>query len=465
MDSQFDLIVIGAGPAGENAATTAAILGKRVAIVEKAAQPGGAAVNTGTVPSKTLRETALALSGLRTRELHGVDLSLRRGANVDDFLRHERTVRLGEQTRIRGAFEQHRITTIHGTGEFQDAHTIQVTSPNGPPTQLHGEKIVIAIGSVPMRPPGIPFEHDRIHDSDELLDIHALPESIAVVGAGVIGSEYACMFAALGVPTFLVDGRDQLLPFLDTELSRALETAMKELGVQFIWNEKVLHCPDPGRGKVLLTLSSGLRLDVDHALICAGRMCRTPELKLDRAGVVLADKGRLPVNANFQTNVPHIYAVGDVIGFPALASTSAEQGRAAANHMFDPTCESCTSPILPTGIYTIPELSSVGATEEELTKKNIDYVVGRARYTDVPRGKIIGDQNGFLKLLFDRYSRKLLGVHVIGENASEVVHIGVMALMTGSGVDLFLRTCFNYPTLGELYKHATLNAVYTTFRS
>jgi NAD(P) transhydrogenase len=462
---QFDLVVIGAGPAGESAATTAAINGKRVALIEKAAHPGGAAVNTGTVPSKTLRETALALSGLRSRDLHGVDLSLRRGTTIDDLVRHERAVRTGEQTRIHDSLGHHGISLVHGRGEFADANTVLVVADDGSTRSLRGDAIIVAIGSVPVRPPGIPFEHDRIHDSDELLDIHELPESIAVVGAGVIGSEYACMFATLGVPTYLVDGRDRLLPFLDAELSSALLAAMERLGVRFIWKENVVNCPDPGANRVRLTLTSGTRLEVDHALICAGRMCRTPELKLDRAGVTLADKGRIPVDDHFRTNVPHIYAVGDVIGFPALASTSAEQGRAAASHLYDCAFGNCpVAPVLPSGIYTIPELSAAGATEEELKKKNVDYVVGRARYEDVPRGKIIGDRTGFLKLLFDRQSRKLLGVHVIGELATEVVHIGVMAMMAEAGADLLLRTCFNYPTLGELYKHASLDAVNSAWR-
>jgi NAD(P) transhydrogenase len=466
VSESYDLVVIGAGPAGESAAVTAALLGKRVAVIEKAAQPGGAAVNTGTVPSKTLRESALALSGLRSRDLHGVDLSLRRGTTIDDLVHHERTVRTGEQARIRETFARHGVALVPGRGEFDDPHTVRVHAPDGSSRPIRGDTIVIAIGSMPMRPPGIPFEHERIHDSDELLRIHEMPDSIAVVGAGVIGSEYACMFASLGVPTYLVDGRDRLLPFMDGELSAALLAAMERLGVRFVWKENVVSCPDPGTGSVKLTLSSGTRLEVDHALICAGRMCRTPELKLDRAGVTLAEKGRIPVNERFQTNVPHIYAVGDVIGFPALASTSAEQGRAAVSHRYDCEFGNCpVAQVLPSGIYTIPELSSAGATEEELKKKNVDYVVGRAMYADTPRGKIIGDQHGFLKLLFDRQSRKLLGVHVIGELATEVVHIGVMALMMDCGADLLLRTCFNYPTLGELYKHATLDALNTAWRT
>ncbi len=463
---EFDLVIVGAGPAGESAAITAARLDKRVAVIEKNAQPGGAAVNTGTVPSKTLRETALAFSGWRSRDLHGVDLSLRRDATVDDLVRHVRLVRTGEQQRIREMFQHNNITLLRGRGEFADPHTLHIIADDGSIAKVRGEAIMIAVGSVPFRPPGIPFEHNRVHDSDELLELHQLPSSISVVGAGVIGSEYACMFAALGIPTFLIDGRDQLLPFMDNELSAELLAAMERLGVQFIWKENVVECPDPGTDSVRLTLSSGRVIETDHALICAGRMCRTTELKLELAGVPTGHKGRIDVNSNFQTRVPHIYAVGDVIGFPALASTSAEQGRAAVSHRYD--CEfgiDTVASVLPSGIYTIPEMSSAGDTEEELKKKNIDYVVGRARYSDVPRGKIIGDQHGFLKLLFDRQSHQLLGVHIIGELATEIVHIGVMTLMVKGGAELLLRTCFNYPTLGELYKHATLDAVNTVWRS
>jgi NAD(P) transhydrogenase len=454
----FGLVVIGAGPAGTAAAATASRLGKRVAVVERAAAVGGAAVNTGTVPSKTLRETALALSGLRTRALYGVDLSLRRGATVADFLRHERAVRVGEGEQLRGRLAALGVAVFRGTGRFADPHTVRVTGPDGE-VSLRGEAIVIAIGSCPVRPPVFPFEHDRVHDSDELLDLRALPTSLAVVGAGVIGSEYACMFAALGVPTHLIDGRGTLLPFLDAELSAALETAMRDLGVTFVWNETVAACEAPADGDVRLTLASGRVLSVDQVLVCAGRTSRTAELEPAAGGLVLADKGRLAVDAHYRTNVPHVYAVGDVIGFPALASTSAEQGRVAACHACGSDVLTAVSAVLPAGIYTIPEVSSAGETEEALRARGAEYVVGRAEYAQTPRGKIIGDRTGFLKLLFAPGDLRLLGVHVIGELATEVVHPGVLALTAGATADLFIRTCFNYPTLGELYKIASYDAL------
>ncbi len=455
----YDLVVIGAGPAGEAAAVTAALLGKRAAVIEKAAAVGGAAVNTGTVPSKTLRETALALSGLRTRNLYGVDLSLRRGATVDDFLRHERAVKLAEQDRINARFGRYGVDLVRGTGSFAGPHAVRVVGPDGGELVLGADKVVIAIGSRPVRPPGFPFEHNRVHDSDELLDIDDLPASLAVVGAGVIGAEYACMFAALGVRTTLIDGRDKLLPFLDADLSAALERAMRLLGVAFVWNEKVTACDAPPAGEVVLTLSSGRTLGAGHVLVCAGRSSRTAELNPGAAGVVLGEKGRMAVDEHFRTNVPHVYAVGDVIGFPALASTSAQQGRAAACHAFDAAYRPTVSEALPAGIYTIPELSAVGETEAGLADKGVEYLVGRASYADVPRGKIIGDEAGFLKLLFRKSDLALLGAHAIGEQATELIHIGVVAILTGCGADLFLRTCFNYPTLGELYKLATHNAI------
>jgi NAD(P) transhydrogenase len=257
----------------------------------------------------------------------------------------------------------------------------------------------------------------------------------------------------------LIDGRDTLLPFLDADLSARLQAAMTRLGVKFVWKESVTACPDPGEHGVCLTLSSGRTLQADHVLVCAGRYCKTPELNPTAAGLTLADKGRIPVDRHFRSNVAHIYAVGDVIGFPALASTSAEQGRAAACHAFDATPQTDAASVLPTGIYTIPEVSSAGLTEAEVKQSGTAYVVGRAEYGQSPRGKIIGERDGFLKLIFRADDLRLLGVHVLGEMASEVVHIGVMALMQQAGADLFLRTCFNYPTLGELYKYATHDAI------
>lgn len=458
---KFDLVVIGAGPAGCAAANTAALLGKKVAVIEKNPAVGGAAINTGTIPSKTLRETALALSGIKARALYGVDLSLRREATVDDFLKHERQVRTVEAAQSRRLLDRFGVTVIQGTGSFVDPHTIKVVHPTPPGGRsvLTADKVVIAIGSAPSRPCQFPFEHNRIHDSDELLFITAMPRSLAVIGAGVIGSEYACMFAALGTRVHLIDGRDSLLPFLDSDMSKALYAAMERQGVVFHWKENVVKCTAPKVGEIDLTLSSGNVLAVDHLLVCAGRTSPTAELNPGAAGIGLTSRGLVPVDEHFRTTTPHIYAVGDVIGFPALASTSAEQGRVAACHAVGSDLKKKIAPILPTGIYTIPEVSCAGLTEQQAREKGIEIVIGRGDYSHNPRGQIIGDKGGFLKLIFKLDDMKLLGVHVIGELASEVVHIGLMALMAGGTADLFMDTCFNYPTLGDLYKLAASDAL------
>jgi NAD(P) transhydrogenase len=457
----FDLIVIGAGPGGVGAADTAALLGKRVALIEKNPVVGGAAVNTGTIPSKTLRETALAIAGVKARALIGLDLSMRRETKVEDLLRHERLVTASEAHQMRTLLDRYGVTLYRGTGRFLDPHTVRVAhpAPPGGHTDLRAEKVVIAIGSVPVRPPVFPFEHARVHDSDELLYITSIPRSLAVIGAGVIGSEYACTFAALGVRVHLIDGRDVLLPFLDVDLSEALAAAMARQGVVFWWKDSVEGCRAPRSGEIELRLKSGAELAVDHLLVCAGRTSAAAALCPETAGFGLTPRGLIPVDEHYRTTVPHIYAVGDVIGFPALASTSAEQGRVAACHAFGSRAKEALAQFLPAGIYTIPEASAVGLTEAQAREKGVPIVVGRADYDQNPRGKIIGDKTGFLKLVFARDDLKLLGVHVIGEQACELVHVGLMAMMSGGTADLFLSTCFNYPTLGDLYKLAAHDAI------
>lgn len=462
MDTQeYDVVVIGAGPGGCAAANTVALLGKKVVVIEKNADVGGAAINTGTIPSKTLRETALALSGLRARALYGVDLSLRREASVDDFLRHERQVRTVEAAQSRRLLDRFGVTVVRGTARFVDANTVSVAhpAPPGGSTLIRGSKLIIAIGSAPNRPPLFPFQHNRVHDSDELLYLTEMPHSLAIVGAGVIGSEYACMFAALGARVHLLDGRDALLPFLDADLSRALAESMEKHGITFHWQTEVTSCTVPQSGSIELGLSTGGVLPVDQVLVCAGRTCPTTELNAAAAGVGVSSRGLIPVDEHFRSTVPNIYAVGDVIGFPALASTSAEQGRVAACHACGSEMKTTIAATLPAGIYTIPEISAAGLTEAQVKEKGIDYVVGLGEYALNPRGQIIGDRSGFLKLIFQRSDMKLLGVHMIGELATEVIHVGLVALMTGSGADLFLDTCFNYPTLTDLYKLAATDAL------
>jgi NAD(P) transhydrogenase len=458
-DQSFDLIVLGGGPAGASGATAAGFVGKHAALVERAGMLGGAGINTGTIPSKTLRETALVLSGWRSRQLHGVDLSLQRETTIGDFMRHERNVTAGERGRMQALLDLRGVTRFRGDGSFIDPHTIRVVGADGSETLLRGEKILIATGSSPLRPPEFCFEDPRVHDSDEILELTAMPKKLVVIGGGVIGSEYAGTFAALGVETHLVDGRATLMPFLDPEISRALADTMAANGVQFHWNERVAVCDASQPQDVILTLSSGATLSCDGVLVCAGRQSNTAALNLAGAGITPGKRGLVPVNDHYQSAVPHIYAAGDVVGPPALAATGIEQARVAVGHAFDSTFKEDLATLLPTGIYTIPEASMVGETEASLREKGVDFIAGRARYADSPRGEIIGDRTGFLKLLFRREDMRLLGVHVIGEQATEVVHVGLIAMLAEEGADLFNRACFNYPTLGDLYKYATYDAL------
>ncbi|MCC6586749.1 MAG: Si-specific NAD(P)(+) transhydrogenase [Bryobacterales bacterium] len=460
----YDLVVIGSGPAGEKGAATAAEFGRRAAIVERDPYVGGASTNTGTLPSKTLRETALALSGLRARDLYGVDLSLRREATVADFLYHENRVKLTERARVVDTIHRDKIDLYRGHAEFADPNTVLVKCDDGTSTPLKAEKILIATGSAPVRPHEFRFEDDRIHDSDEILSLYRLPRTLAVIGAGVIGAEYACTFAALGAKVFLLDGRDVLLPFLDCEVSEALAGAIERVGVTFYRKERVLRCDDHDPEAIEIVCESGRVVRVDQVLVAAGRRSNTETLNLAAAGITPGQRGLLIVNEFYQTSVPHIYAAGDVIGFPALAATSAEQARVAMCHAFDFGFKFNMAPLLPTGIYTIPEVSMVGETEESLNKAGIEYVVGRASYAENARGQIIGDHTGFLKLLFRKSDMRLLGAHAIGEQATEVIHIGLVAMMTNSGADLFHETCFNYPTLGDLYKAAAYDALMAAHR-
>lgn len=465
----YDLVIMGGGPAGLIAAVAAAALHKTVALIDCHQGLGGAGINTGTVPSKTLRETALALSGLQSRNLYGVDLSLRRTVTISDFLGHEQNVRAIFHTDLLKRLEANNTDVFFGTASFVDPHTISVSplpaasAQDDPSTAkeailLRGETMLIATGSSPVRPDIFPFSIGEVYDSDTILKLDRIPKTMAVIGSGVIGSEYGCTFAALEAKVHIIDGRDKLLPFLDTEVSLALAAAMEHMGITFRWNETVQQCVVLPSGEVKLTFSSGTSLTVDAVLVAAGRKSNTETLNLPLAGVTTGKRGIIPVDNQFRTNVPHIYAAGDVIGFPALASTSMEQARRAVGHAMGVDTGAVSS-LLPNGIYTIPEVSMVGETEESLKKQGIDYVVGRNRYEENARGRIIGDKEGFLKLLFRRDNMKLVGVHVIGELATEIVHIGLMAMLTGSTAQIFVEACFNVPTLGMLYKTATLQAI------
>jgi NAD(P) transhydrogenase len=454
---EFDLIVIGCGPAGEKAGAQAAYFGKRVAIIERAADVGGSCINTGTVPSKTLRESALYFSGLKQRGLYGIDYSLKENLTVHDFMRHERAVVEMERRRILRNLELHHIELVRGQAAFDDAHTLIVKSVGGA-RRLRGEVILIATGSKPHRPSEIDFDDIHTFDSDTFLQMDRIPKSLAVIGGGVIGCEYASIFMALGVEVTLVDGRERLLPFLDAEISERLRDRLTELGMRFLFNERPVNVENSPSG-VRLSMKSGKTLETEAALFAAGRRAAIDGLALEKAGLAISESGYIPIDENYRTSVSNIYAAGDVIGFPALASTSMEQGRVAVCHAFGFKYKQRVASMLPMGIYTIPEISAAGETEESCKEKKIDYCVGRAHYENNARGHIIGDTAGMLKLIFARADRKLLGVSLIGEIATELIHIGLVVLDNGQSIDEFIEQVFNYPTLSETYKYAAYDGL------
>ena len=455
---QFDLVVIGSGPAGEKGAAQAAYFGKRVALVECVPELGGACINTGTLPSKILRESALYFSGLKQRGLYGIDYSLREGLTVQNFT-HRKDVLVGmEREKIRANLAAHGIELVSGTASFEDAHTVSVTRSAGGVEQLRGEAILIATGSRPHRPAEIPFDDEAIFDSDSILKMGRIPRSLVVVGGGVIGCEYASIFTALGVEVALVDGRDRVLPFLDAEISAALRERLAGLGVKFYLGERMGPIERTKQG-VKISMPAGTAIEMEAALFAAGRRGAVDELRLEKAGLAVNKRGYIEVNRSYQTAVPSVYAAGDVIGFPALASTSMEQGRVAACHAFGFDYKQRLASMLPMGVYTIPEISAVGESEETCREKKIEYEVGRARYANNARGLIAGDPAGLLKLIFRREDHLLLGVHIIGETATELIHLGMMVLESGGSINLFIDFVFNYPTLSEMYKYAAYDGL------
>lgn len=461
-ERRYDLVVLGSGPAGEKGAAQAAYFGKRVAIVEKAPVLGGASANTGTLPSKTLRESAMYLSGLRQREIYGLECSVRtEGLKVSDFMVHKDFVVHRERERVQRNLQKHEIDLYFGKGSLVDAHTVKVESPGGGTQLLHAEVILVATGSRPHRPPNIPFQDDYIDDSDEVLRVPQIPRTFIVVGGGVIGSEYASVYAALGTTQVtLIESRDRILNFLDREIGDGLAAAMERLGVKIIVGQTIETYERRADGTgVRVTLKDGRVLEADRLLAAAGRAGNTDGIGLAEAGVALDDRGRIVVNAQYQTSVANIYAAGDVIGWPSLSSTSMEQGRVAMCHAFGFAYKQHMASLFPYGLYTIPEVSMVGDTEEDARKKGGDVEIGRAWYRDNARGQIVNDQEGLLKLVFDAPTRKLLGVHILGERATELVHLGQAVLAFGGTIDYFIDAVFNYPTLSEVYKYAAYDGL------
>ncbi|HEV8087113.1 MAG TPA: Si-specific NAD(P)(+) transhydrogenase [Actinomycetota bacterium] len=457
MSERFDLVVIGGGPAGERGAAQAAYFGKRVALVERAPEPGGAAVHTGTLPSKTLREAGLFLSGYRQRDLYGVNVDVDPDMTVARLLERKDVVEGLETERIHANLARHKIELIRGEGRVTGATTVTISGPDGE-RQLEAEFILIVTGSSPHRPQGVPYDDEDVHDADGILQINHLPKTLVVIGGGVIGCEYACMFAALGVDVHLIDSRPALLPFLDAEMGERLAEAMTALGVRLHLERQLDHVARDD-GALVTTLTSGAEIEADTVLIASGRSGNTRSLGLEDVGVEVDRRGYVVVDEDFRTAVPSIYAAGDVVGFPALASVSMEQARVAVCHAFGFTYKRQVAELYPYGVYTIPEVSCVGLSEDEAIERGVDVVVGRARFADNVRGQIVGDRDGMVKLVFDGSNRALIGCHVIGERASELVHIGGAVITLGGTVDTFIQMVFNHPTLGETFKYAAYDAL------
>lgn len=453
----YDLIVIGSGPAGEKGAAQAAYFDKRVALIERAPHLGGAGINTGTVPSKTLREAALYYSGLQQRGLYGIDYSLKENMSVADFMHREKIVVENEQHIIQNNIQRHGITLIQGEASFKDAHTVCVSSPDHE-TEISSDFILIATGSSPYHPPDISFDGRLIFDSDTILHMDRIPKTMAVVGGGVIGTEYASIFAALGVQVMLVEPKERVLPFVDYEMIYRLQDQLNLLGLKFALGHKVTAI-EPHNGHVQLTLDKQRVMEFDIALIASGRHSNVQGLGLEQIGVEMGNRGLILVNEKYQTSVPNIYAAGDVIGFPALASTSMEQARVAIVHAFNLGYKEQMSHILPLAIYSIPEISMVGITEDECREKQIPHLIGRAYYENNPRGQIIGDMSGMIKLVFSPSDKKLMGAHIIGEQASELIHIAAHVMLANGTIDAFIQAVYNYPTLADAYKYAAYDGL------
>ena len=462
MEPHYDAVVIGCGPAGERAAIQAARAGKRVAVVEQADVVGGNRVNWGTIPSKTLRESALFVLGLTRDKLHGIRVEIPDGITVSDFTFRERVVVHRELELINESLDRYHIQVFQGHARFVDPHTVAVYGVEGQlRTELTGDVVVIATGSRPNRPGDVAFDGDRIFDSESILSLPRIPRSMLVLGAGVIGIEYASIFAALGVQVTLVDTRERLLPYCDREIVEILERELRWLGMVLLHSDRyeAIGLVDEEPRRVRCRTRSGNILEADVLLYCVGRDGNTDDLGLEALGLESTGYGLLQVNEHFQTAHPHVYAVGDVIGYPALASTSMEQGRQAMRHAFTIPGLPLRTEVLPFAVYSIPEISYIGDTEESLQARGVDYVAGRARYDMNPRGQIIGDMGGMLKLLFEGDSLRLLGVHIVGTGASELVHIGQAFLTSNATALQIAETLYNYPTLSDLYRHASLKAL------
>ncbi|HET8636577.1 MAG TPA: Si-specific NAD(P)(+) transhydrogenase [Acidobacteriaceae bacterium] len=456
--AQYDLLVIGSGPSGQRAAVSAVKKGKKVALVEMRNVVGGVCINTGTIPSKTMREAVLHLSGYNYRSIYGMNYRVKEKITMSDLAFRVQHVIKTEVDVTEAQLSRNGVDVVTGVASFVDDHHVKVCAPGGE-SVFEAEKIVIAVGTKPASSPKVPINGRNIINSDQILDLQALPRTLIVVGGGVIGVEYTCMFAALGVRVTLVEKRPRLLEFADQEIVEALSYHLRDSRVTMRLHEEVESVEELGDGTVVANLESKKRISGDALLYAVGRQGNIDELNLTAAGIEADARGRIPVDKDFRTKVPHIFAVGDVIGFPSLASVSMEQGRVAVERAFGDEGVQSNPSFYPYGIYTIPEISFIGKTEEQLTEEDVPYEVGVAYYREIARGQIRGDTTGRLKLIFHRETRKILGVHIIGEGAAELVHIGQAVMVLGGAVDYFINTVFNYPTLAECYKAAAFNGI------
>ena len=455
--SHYDLIVVGSGPAGRRAAIQAAKLKKSVLVVEKGHRVGGVCVHTGTIPSKTLRETVLNLSGWRERGFYGRAYRVKQDISAEDLKRRLAITLDHEVEILEHQFARNKVEKIAGVARFVDPHRLTVTGERGEVHEFTAEKIILAVGTVPYRPSDVPFDGETVLDPDDVLELKRLPRTLAVIGAGVIGIEYATIFSALDVKVTLIDPAPSVLPFVDQELVDEFIHDLRDRGVTLRLKSKVSRVERLSEG-TLVHLDDGRQVKTDMVLYAAGRQGATVALNLAAAGLTADTRGRLAVEkATFQTAVPHIYAVGDIIGFPSLASTSMEQGRIAACHAFGETAHAAPE-FFPYGIYSVPEMSTIGMTEEQARERKISFECGVARFRETSRGHIMGLSTGFMKMIFAIETRRLLGVHIVGEGATELIHIGQAVLNLGGTLDYFVENTFNYPTLAEAYKIAALDA-------
>jgi NAD(P) transhydrogenase len=455
---QFDLVVIGSGPAGQKAAVCAAKMRKRVAVIDRGRMVGGVCVHTGTIPSKTFREAVLQLTGFRQRAFYGRDFQAKDDISIQDLSFRVQTIVSRETEVIRAQLRRNNIALFEGNASFVDPHLVEIAG-EGKTEVIKGDRILIACGTRPAHNSEIPFDGIRIIDTDQFPGVSRLPKEAIVVGAGVVGLECSSFYAALGARVTLIDQRPTILDFVDHEILEALTFHLRRLGTIFRLGEKVTTVGfDADSERVFAELESGKRVRGDGLLYAVGRQANGDKLNLEAAGLQSDARGKVEVNASFQTKVPHIYAAGDVIGFPALASTSMEQGRLSSCQMFGAAASEVAG-LFPYGIYTIPEISMVGDTEEKLTAAKIPYEIGIAKYAELAKSMMLGDDNGMLKLLFHRKNLKLLGVHAIGERATEIIHIGQAVLSYGGTIEYFRDTVFNYPTLAEAYKVAALDGL------